>query len=211
MASEATLRSVDHLVYAAPSLDLGMDRIEAMLGQRPTLGGRHPQYRTHNALLSLGGATYLEVIAPDPAVEAPRRGLAFGLESLGEPRLTTWAMRTDEIAETASSALSVGVGPVEAGYRQQSDGTILTWRLTDPYAMPLGGAVPFLISWGDTLHPAGSAPPGGELADLRVEHPDADAVRDAFSVLGLKLAVQQGAEFRLVATIQTERGTVELS
>lgn len=211
MAEPATVTRIDHLVYAAPDLESGMDRVQSLLGTRPTPGGHHPQYRTHNALLSLGAATYLEVIAPDPGVPGPARGFAFGLEGLTEPRLTTWALRTERISTTAAAAARAGLGPVEGGSRHRSDGTVLTWRLTDPYAMPLDGVVPFLISWGDTPHPAESAPAGGALLDLRLEHPEPEEVRRALDALRVDLEVLAGELPRLVATVRTETGEVELT
>lgn len=57
---------LDHLVYAVADLLAGMDEIEQLLGVRPVAGDRHPQYGTHNALLSLGPKTYLEIVAADP-------------------------------------------------------------------------------------------------------------------------------------------------
>ncbi len=34
--------NIDHLVFTAPTLEQGMDRIESLLGVRPVIGGRHP-------------------------------------------------------------------------------------------------------------------------------------------------------------------------
>ena len=50
---------IDHLVYTAPSLGEGIAEIESIFGITPVIGGQHPQYSTHNALLSLGDSTYL--------------------------------------------------------------------------------------------------------------------------------------------------------
>jgi Glyoxalase-like domain len=54
--------AIDHIVFGCSDLERGMDEIEQLLGIRPVPGGRHIQFGTHNALLSLGPATYLEVI-----------------------------------------------------------------------------------------------------------------------------------------------------
>ncbi len=111
---------IDHLVYGCRDLELGKDRIEGLLGVRPVHGGRHPDYGTHNALVSLAPQTYLEVIAPDPGARTPRRGNPFGLGSVREPRLVTWALRVDAIAAAAAAG---GLGGVEAGARRTPDGT----------------------------------------------------------------------------------------
>jgi len=203
---------IDHLVYAAPDLVRGMDAIEGLLGVRPVPGGRHPAFGTHNALLSLGPATYLEVIAPAPALRRPERGVLFEREAREGPRLITWVARAEAIDEAAEALRVAGFDPgaVEEGRRQTPDGTMLTWRLSDPDAMALAGAVPFLIAWGETPHPASAAPSGGSLIALQIEHPEPARVRSALEALGMRLAVSSGDRVRLVAKIETAGGVVEL-
>lgn len=205
-------RGVDHLIYAVPDLGRGVEEVEARLGVRPEPGGRHPEYGTRNALLSLGPESYLEVMAPDPALPRPERGRLFGLDTAEEPRLATWALRSEAIEADAARVRSRGVplGPVREGHRDRPDGTVLSWRLTDPYAVPLHGVVPFLIAWGETPHPAGSAPAAGELAGLRAEHPEPEAVREALRALGVEMRVEPGRRARLIATVATGGGRVEL-
>lgn len=205
-------KGVDHLVYAVADLEAGRDEIERLLGVRPILGGRHPQYGTHNALLSLGPAIYLEIIAPDPELDVPERGVLFGADGVREPRLVTWALRSEAIDESAAAASSaeVGLGPIESGSREKPDGTVISWKLSDPYAMPLDGAVPFLISWGDTPHPASAIPQVGELVGLRAEHSEPEQVREALSALDAEMDVRRGDQFRLVARIRTAHGEVEI-
>jgi len=134
-ATPDTLASVDRLLYAVPELASGMDHVEELLGVRPVVGGRHPGFSTHNALLSLEPATYLEVIARDPDLAPPEWGILLDLDDTVVPHLAGWV-----------------------------------WRC-DPYAMPFDGALPFLIAWGETAHPAATVPVAGRLQDLRVEHP----------------------------------------
>lgn len=204
----AGTRHIDHLLFGAPDLETGIDRIERQLGKRPAPAGRHSAYGTRNALLSLGPTCYLEVIAPDPGLPRPDRGIGFGVESLTEPHLVTWAIRHPEI-ETA--ALRAGLGPVENGRRERSDGTVLRWRLTDPYAERMGGVIPFLIDWGATEHPASTAPPAGRFVGLRLEHPSPARVRERMAELGLEVDVGRGEAPRLIAAIRIGARTVEIS
>lgn len=203
---------IDHIVYASADLERGMDEIEQLLGIRPVRGGRHPQYGTHNALLSLGTDTYLEVIARDPNLPMPVGGALVQLSDEQESHLLTWVLRTEDIAGLASAARSVGlgIGPIQPGSREQPDGGTLNWQLTDPHAMPMGGAIPFLISWGDTTHPASVVPRAGELLSLTIEHPDSNRVREAMSALGANVELMQSDKFRLIARIRTKDGLMVL-
>ena len=60
------LRFVDHLVYSTPDLDEGIHLVEQLFGTDVTPGGRYENWGTRNALVSLGEASYLEIISPDP-------------------------------------------------------------------------------------------------------------------------------------------------
>jgi hypothetical protein len=204
--------NIDHIVYAVSDLESGMTEIEKLLGVRPVIGGRHPDFGTHNALLSLGPGTYLEIIAPDPSLPAPDHGLAFGISEDQPPGIVTWALRVDEIRAVAEGATAAGVpiGAVESGSREKPDGTVLSWQLSNPNAMPFDGAIPFLINWGDTPHPAATTPRGGDLLGIRIEHPEADEVRKALSALGMDIEVNKAATYSLIATIKTDHGIVEI-
>ncbi len=56
------------------------------------------------------------------------------------------------------------------GQRAGPDGTVLRWRFTRNALA--GGLIPFLMYWGDTKHPARSAPHGLILQSVQIEHPD---------------------------------------
>ena len=206
--SSSLSEGIDHLVYACANLERGMDEIEQLLGVRPVPGGRHPDFGTRNALLSLGPETYLEVIARDPDSKVSVQSALAELPDDQKSCLKTWVLRTEDIDQLAgiANAAGINIGPVQSGSRDAPDGSKISWHLTDHNAMPMGGAIPFLINWGDTPHPAGAVPRGGELHSLTIEHPDADRIREALSVLGVDLEVVQAAEFKLVASIQTNDG-----
>lgn len=205
-------KNMDHLVYTAPSLEEGIAKIESILGIKPVLGGRHPNYGTHNALLSLGETIYLEVIAPDPNIIAPERGRLLEDAFKFEPKLTTWVLRAESIERLHSKALQNGLklGVVESGKREKPDGTVLAWKLTDPYAFPMNGAIPFLISWGDTPHPAKAVPRAGDLVALEIQHPEPEKLRESLKILGVTVKITMALETKIIAKIKTENGIIIL-
>ena len=203
---------VDHLIYAVPELSAGIAAVEKLLGVRATIGGKHVGLGTHNALLALGPKTYLEVIAPDPDQENYRQPRIFGIDDLARPHLVTWVARAEDLDAIAAQDLGRGqkFGEVLSGSRKNPKGDTLTWRFTDPFTVIADGIVPFLIDWGESPHPAKSAPSGASLVQLRAEHPDPDYVRQFIDKLGLELPVSRGAEPALAAVIDSPNGRVQL-
>jgi len=206
------LSRVDHLVYATPDLDRGIGEIKKLLGVRASPGGRHPGRGTRNALLALGPATYLEIIAPDPEQPPPQTPRPFGIDDLKEPRLVAWAAKGDHLDQLTREAARKGVqlGEVISGSRQRPDGVALSWRYTNPGVRLADGIIPFFIDWGESPHPARTAAGGLSLIELRAEHPDAGRVERMLHALGLALPVRRSPGLALIAVINGPRGRVEL-
>ncbi|MGQ0548483.1 MAG: VOC family protein [Armatimonadota bacterium] len=206
------LHRVDHLVYATPDLNSGMAEIEMLLGIRATFGGQHPGRGTRNALIALGPATYLEIIAPDPEQPSPETPRPFGIDRLKESRLVAWAANARDLEHLRREAASQGVqlGDVTPGSRRRSDGVVLSWRSTSPLTAGGDGIVPFFIDWRQSPHPARTAAEGASLVDFRAEHPDTARVQDILRRLGLDLPVKHGPSPALIAVVDGPRGRVEL-
>ncbi|MEM8862966.1 MAG: VOC family protein [Chloroflexota bacterium] len=208
----------DHIIYFAPSLENAYDQFEKLLGVRPVFGGQHPGRGSHNALLSLGDSCYLEIIAPDPAQPTPPAPRSFGMDSLAEAKLLHWAVTSTNIDASVSAAKAAGYDPgmVHDGSRSRSDGVLMEWKLTRrPEAVagtnpPGDWLVPFLIDWGETLHPAQNNPAGCTLISLEATHPDPDSVQTMLDALGVECIVKQGDAVQLIASIDTPNGRVEL-
>jgi len=214
--SPELLQRVDHLVYATPDVDATVAAIARLTGVRATDGGPHPGRGTRNALLALdtapGAAAYLEIVGPDPGQPPPERARWFGIDALRAPRLAAWAATAPDLEWAAAGARAAGVplGAVRDGSRRRPDGTLLTWRFTDPDAVAADGIVPFLIDWGESPHPSRGAARGLSLLGLRAEHPEPRGTRERLARLGLALPVDGGAAPALVATLHTPRGEVTL-
>ena len=204
---------VDHLLYVTPDVDRTVDDLEQLFGVRAVEGGRHPAWATRNALLSLGPRTYFEILGPDEMALEPPAPRPFGLDDgLERARLATWIAPHPDLDRLVQEASRhrIDLGMVESRSRETPDGTTLSWRMTDLRQARAGGVLPFFIDWGDTPHPGATAPRGGSLLALRAEHPQAEVVEAQLAHLEIALPVVRGDAPRLIATIATPRGVIEL-
>ena len=201
---------IDHLIYAAPDLTTAVADVEDRFGVRAQAGGKHDGLGTHNALLALGPLTYLEIIAPDPEQPRPVRPVPFGVDRVTSGGLVGWALACDDIDGTVAKARSHGYDPGDVidGQRVRPAGTVLRWRATSN--PPADTVVPFLICWGDTEHPARTAPSGLILASVQVEHPDPPSLAPTLTALGADVAVKAATAPALVAHLDGPNGSTML-
>lgn len=202
---------LDHLVVTAPSLSAGAEFVERELGVAMQPGGEHSRMGTHNLLLRLGDAAYLEVISINPYAPNPGRPRWFALDhpdTMTQPGLCTWVARTSSIRE-ALSANREDLGPVEVMSRGDME-----WQITTPSdgRPPLDGTVPALIQWPSGRHPASTLPDAG-CTFLRLEayHPDPARVSAVIDCLGLHDSIcvrplPPGVRGYLAAYINTPTG-----
>ena len=73
-----------------------------------------------------------------------------------------------------------------------------------------GGPVPFLISWGDTEHPAASAPRGLTLEAFSIEHPDPGSLAPLLTALGADVEIKPADTAALVARLSGPNGRTVL-
>jgi Glyoxalase-like domain len=209
-AASTPVRKLDHIIYVAPDLNVGIDTLEKLLGVRATPGGQHPEHGTRNALIGLGGRTFLEILGPDPDQPKPNRPRWFGIDSLTAPRLSGWAAADSNLEEMVGKAAAAGVqlGTVLRGRRENPDGALLSWRFTDPYVVLSDGLIPFFIDWENSPHPSELSAEGVTLVGMRAEHPDPEPVQRVLQQLGTDLQVQAGQRAALVAEFVCPRGRV---
>ena len=169
-----SLHHVDHVILGVGDLDAGMVEFERLTGVRPAKGGEHPGRGTQNALVSLGGGTYLEILAPQ--TNARREGDVASLFAMQQLTAWGWAVRTRDIRASAARLKAAGIATTEprAGSRKTLAGPMLAWT-TVGITTPALTFNPFLIQWGEgTVHPSSSAPAGCSL--VRAEAGDSNMV-----------------------------------
>lgn len=176
---------IDHITVTAATLEAGAQFVHDALGVAPQAGGEHARMGTHNLLLRLGDALFLEVIAPNPRAAAPARPRWFGLDALAPdspPSLATWVVRSPDIAATAT-ACSEDLGHIEPMSRGALD-----WLITIPAdgSLPVNGIGPAIIEWKADIHPAARLQDHGlSLAKLELFHPEPERVSRLLRSIGL--------------------------
>jgi hypothetical protein len=186
------LRMLDHVVYVAHDLAAATREYERQ-GFTVTPGGEHAGGVTHNALVSFGDGSYLELVGfrrPDPTHRWWSHAASGGFAD--------FAVLSDDLAQDAS-ALSdlVAREPAEGG-RTRPDGVQLGWRVS--FLRP---PLPFLI---EDLTPRELRVPAGEatrhangatgIASLVVAARDQRSARGSYA----RLRARGAPEIQILAT-----------
>lgn len=123
---------IDHVIYATRDLDEAAARIEAELGVRVVVGGRHEGLGTHNRIAPLGDG-YLELLAVCDEQEAARSAIGSAVTAriteLGDG-LMGWAVEVDDVRPVTKSCSIGVVSRTDAGWRDEQEATCLA-RLQD--------------------------------------------------------------------------------
>ncbi|MDV6374614.1 VOC family protein [Deinococcus arenicola] len=199
--------TLDHLVIAARTLEEGRAWLEGRLDLPMQGGGKHDNFGTHNALLSLGPDCYLEVIAIDPDAPAPTRPRWFGLdtpemrERLEDgPALIHWVAAVEEL-EAGPEVLELSRGENR-------------WALTVPEngELPMNGVAPSRIQWHTPPPPTRLTDVGVRLGQLRLGSPTPDALRAVLDTLNFvgEVEVYEAPQPELRAVLETPDGLVTL-
>lgn len=181
VGAAAPTAHIDHILLGIDDLDRGMDLFEQRTGVRPVQGGKHPR-GTHNALVSLGGGTYLEIIALQRGVTPPKE--YAGLEQLHTLTPIGWAVSSKDSAKLRDRLTAAGMPVTEpnAGSRITPAGTTLSWQtfgLKDNF-----DEAPFFIVWSaQTAHPSTTSPTGCKLQRWHIASAHRKNLEDRKSVV----------------------------
>lgn len=204
---------LDHIVWAVPDLDEGRKLFAELTGVEPVSGGKAPgRDRPHNALVSLGGGTYLEVFAPRVAMSS---GRWFDAIQDGKPHVVSYCLHVqDEFADLQKAIPQAKLkadGPRAMG-RVRPDGIQLNWKLLNISGSAVDDSLPFFIDWlGSKPHPSEDSPAGARLARFEVRHPQAAEVRRIFAKLAIDLPVVEADAPALAVHLDTPKGRVVLN
>ena len=166
------MNQLDHFVIAAADLQHAKEEFADLTGCMPIDGGAHIGLGTHNALVSFGSSSYLEIVAPDPSQDLVDN-MGAALAQLTHTTPLHWAIRVDNLVEVSeqASALGLAPGPIRDTSRMQPDGTRLDWQLMGLRGHELAGLMPFYIDWLQCPHPATTNPVAGGLTGFQVTAP----------------------------------------
>ena len=200
------MHQLDHLVISAPNLNNAKTAFADATGCMPADGGAHNGLGTHNALVSFGTSTYLEIIAPDPeqSIEGNLGGVLAQLPNIVPLH---WAVRVTDLARAARHAQELGFtpGPIRATSRTQPNGQRLDWQLMGIEGHDLGGFVPFYIDWLQCPHPSPTSPVVGKLLSFEISAPDGPIHALLENIQGVTV-VSGSLQFRFI--IASEKGEV---
>ena len=206
---------LDHLTVIAPDLAEGVLHVRNCLGLDVPFGQRHDYMGTHNHLLQLGEAVYLEVVAVDPEAEAPDRPRWFGLDDQDRVRrdwddgrrLRGWVARSDAIDAVMTGRANVFGEKIALN-------ASFDFSIPPDGSLPLDGAAPSIIDRrGRVRSMATIADLGARLLSVSLEHPDPATVETLYRVLKVDRPpeVRKGPRLRYRARIETAAGVMELT
>lgn len=97
------MHKLDHIVFAASSLEEGTNFIENKLNSKLSEVGYHDFMGTHNRVIKVDKSIYLEVIAINPCSEAPKEDRWFNLDNpeiqqklKNSPQIIGYVIETDD-------------------------------------------------------------------------------------------------------------------
>jgi Glyoxalase-like domain len=185
VAPVALHAQLDHIMIAIRSLPEGIAEFERLTGVKAGIGGKHPGRGTENALVSLGGGSYVEIIAPQP--DATLFADYERMRTLDHLTIFTWAVGVTDVAAAAAALTSAGlaVTPPQPGARVTPAGERLEWS-TFNLADRSMAIAPFFIQWSPgTKHPSTTSPGGCSVSALKLQDPAIARLSAGLNALGV--------------------------
>lgn len=208
------MHNIDHFMIAANDLDRLNEQFTAMTGIAPAAGGSHPDLGTRNKLLATTSPVYLELIAPDPALNVSS-GLREVIEQMEGPVLHRMIVlgNLKDFPGIVQAYERAGVeAEVKPLSRATASGEVLHWHLLMPAARnEFGIFAPLFIDWGQATHPSRSLPPAPcTLVECHAAHPKPERIQALWKEIGFDMPLAQESEPRMSILLDTPKGRVEI-
>lgn len=202
----------DHFIYAGRDLDAMIDRFEQLTGVRPRKGGRHPGLGTMNALASLGGEVYFELLSVDRS-QTLQGNMGARIDALPHPRLYFYMLKGDRLEAVRDAMRKHGVeADLFDASRETTDGKLLRWRLLVPKVdNPFGLLAPNCIDWLDSVHPATTSIAGCSFEAFEMGHPEPAPLRALFDDIGADITLHRADRPFLRLALLTPKGPLLLT
>jgi glyoxalase-like protein len=197
---------IDHILLGIDDLDRGVKAFEEATGVKPVYGGKHPR-GTHNALVSLGDGTYLELISVQKGVKIPED--FAGIDRLHALTPIGWAVSSQDSAQLRSRLEAAGMAVTDPapGSRITPAGKTLSWQtfnLKDNFE-----EAPFFIVWSaQTAHPSTTSPGGCKLQQWRIAGPHQKNLEQLRRTLELRVDVAEAKATAMRLALSCPKGAV---
>jgi hypothetical protein len=196
--------NIDHILLAINDLDKGIAEFKERTGVEPVFGGIHPNSFTQNALVSLEGGSYIEIIAPrKDAKDVPAQ-----FDTLTSLTPIGWAVRTKNIERTKEKLKTAGFVATESksGSRAKPDGNQLAWTT---FTIEGQDDYQFFIEWAAaSVHPSATSPIGCKLNQLVYLTPNEQPAKTLNHILQLEIKVENGKDKKIRVVFDTPRGEI---
>ncbi|MDC6451527.1 VOC family protein [Alphaproteobacteria bacterium] len=145
------MHKLDHIVFAASSLEEGTNFIENKLNSKLSNIGYHDFMGTYNRVIKVDKSIYLEVIAINPCSEAPKKDRWFNLDNpklqqklKNSPQIIGYVIETDdkEILKHFCAPITASRGDYKWNFAIPN----LESEFLDPNLIE-SGIIPNLINW----------------------------------------------------------------
>jgi hypothetical protein len=197
---------IDHVILGVADLNAATEAFERATGVRPVYGGKHPG-GTHNALISLGNGSYVELLAVQPGVTVPAE--MADLVKLDRPTPVGWAVSGSNVASLQNALRESGLTATEParGSRVTPAGLTLRWQAFGLTTMI--EEAPFFIVWDpETTHPSLTSPGGCSLDELIVTGPHTDELGRLKDAMRLPVKIQNAPKPGYTLRLKCPRGAV---
>lgn len=206
-------RQIDHLVYCVPNMLDAIEHFKETLGVEATIGGRHLNQGTINALINLGDKCYLEILAIDEENKDIKSPRWMGLDMATAPKITRWAISSEDVNQDSQvlQQYNPELGNIIDGSRVSPTGAMLKWKMTKPLATPEVEIAPFILDWSESaMHPTDNMVQSCALESVEFFSPENPKLNICLDGIFGNFQLIESKQPKIVATIRGPRGVVTI-